>query len=319
MLLLPDYVSLSPVVWGVKREVEYQPGSIRLDVETAVQAEQNTPTGISIGGSMVKKVLCSLALVAALSLVSLTASAQDIRATGPAAAVSERVIVPPSPGEWIAPLLVPQHGTTQPTRCSPCLWYGGDLNPSSSAAQGFANENTVLVSTTTTFAAFRVPAGQDWAATGAIVNVLSNNGGVLDPKQAVWAFTKGISNGNAGTTIATGTASAAVSATGRTAFGLTEYTVAVQFPKVALMGQGPAGSAYWVSVVPQCTNTGDSSCTSAEFFLSDTDLTNQFGPADPNFAGFFNSAHFSDNYAPLCTVNSLGCEWSSAGVLGTVQ
>lgn len=262
---------------------------------------------------MVKKALCSLALIAALvSLVSLPAAAQDIRATGPAAAVSERVIVPPSPGKWIAPLLVPDSRTNQPAKCSPCLWYGGDLNPSSSAAQGFANENTVLVPTTTTYAAFQVPAGQHWEVTGALVNVLSNNFGVLDPKQAVWAITNGISSGNPGTTVATGTATAFVGPTGRTAFGLTEYTVDVTFPKVGLQP-----GAHWISVVPQCTNSSDSSCTSAEFFLSDTDLTNQFGPADRNFAGFFNSSFFGYNYAPLCTVNTLGCEWSSAGVMGT--
>jgi len=269
---------------------------------------------------MVKKVLCSLALVAALvSLVSLSASAQDTRATGPAAAVSERVIVPPSPGKWIAPLLVPSSGTNQPAKCSPCLWYAGDLNPSASNAQGFADENTLLVPTTTTYAAFQVPAGQNWAVTGALVNVLSNNHGVLDPKQAVWAITTGISSGNAGTTIATGTATAFVGPTGRVAFGLTEYTVDVTFPKVALMGKGPVSSAYWISVVPQCTNSGDSSCSSAEFFLSDTDLTNAFGPATPKFAGFFNSSYFGYNYAPLCTVNTLGCEYSSAGVMGTIE
>ena len=265
---------------------------------------------------MVKKVLCSLALVAALvSLVSLTASAQDTRATGPAAAISERVIVPPSPGKWIAPLLVPSSGTTQPAKCSPCLWYGGDLNPSASNAQGFANENTVLVpGNTITYAAFDVPSGQQWEVTGAFVNVLSNNNGVLDPKQAVWALTNGISSGNPGTTVATGTATAFVGATGRSAFGLREFTVQVQFPKVGLFA-----GAHWISVQPQCTNSSDSSCTSAEFFLSDTDLTNSFGPAQPKFAGFFNSSFFGFNYAPLCTVNSLGCEYNSAGLLGTVQ
>jgi len=264
---------------------------------------------------MVKKVLCSLALVAALmSLVAISASAQDTRATGPAAAISERVIVPPSPGKWIAPLLVPGTRTNQPTNCNPCLWYGGDLNPSSAAAQGFADENTLLVPTTTTYAAFDVPAGQNWDVTGAFVNVLSNNGGVLDPKQAVWALSTGISSGNAGKTVATGTARAFVTATGRSAFGLIEYTVQVQFPKVGLFA-----GANWISVVPQCTNSNDSACDSAEFFLSDTDTTNAFGPAQPKFAGFFNSSFFGFNYAPLCTVNSLGCEWNSTGVLGVVR
>lgn len=267
---------------------------------------------------MVKKVLCSLALVAALvSLVSMPAAAQD-RATGPAAAISERVIVPPSPGKWIAPLLVPGVRTEQPSNCSPCLWYAGDLNPSATNAQGFADENTLLVSTTTTYAAFNIPAGQSWEATGAFVNVLSNNGGTLDPKQATWAITEGVGNGIAGTVIASGTARAFVTATGRTAFGLREFTVQVQFPKVGL-GKSHNKQSYFLSVVPQCTNTGDSACNSAEFFLSDTDLTNAFGPATPTFAGFFNSSFFGFNYAPLCTVNTLGCEYSSAGLLGTVQ
>lgn len=268
---------------------------------------------------MTKKVLCSLALMAALvSLFSLPAAAQDVRATSPVPAMTDRVLVPPSPGKWIAPMLVPKGAAEQPSYCNPCLFYGGDINTSAANAQAFANENTQpsVGLSATTYPALHQAAGTRWAVTGLATNNMSNNGGILDPKQATWSISKGVSSGNPGTTIASGTAAATVSATGRSAFGLTEYTVSVSFPAVHLNGGN-----FWISVVPQCTNTNDSSCTSAEFFLSNTDQTNAYpGPITGHTGlGFFNSSYFGYNYAPICTVSPDGCQYSSYAVIGTVQ
>jgi hypothetical protein len=224
---------------------------------------------------MTKKVVCSSALMAALvSLFSLPATAQEVRATSPVPAMTDRVLVPPSPGEWMAPMLVPRGATAQPSYCSPCLFYAGDLNPSAANADGFANENTQpsIAVSATTYPAVHVPAGQNWEVTGLVTNNQSNNGGVLDPMQATWSISKGVSSGNPGTTIASGTATAVVGPTGRSFHGFTEYWVTVNFSPVHL---NPSGH-YWISVVPQCTSMTDPACSAAEFFLSNTDQTNAF-------------------------------------------
>jgi hypothetical protein len=263
---------------------------------------------------MIKKVLCSLALV---SLFSLPAAAQDVRATSPVPAMTDRVLVPPSPGKFILPMSSPE-SSTQPSYCNPCLFYGGDLDPTAANAQGFANENTQpsIGLAATTYPAVHVPSGiKGWEVTGLVTNNQSNNGGVLDPNQATWSISKNVSTGNAGTTIASGTATASVGPTGRSVFGFTEYWVSVTFSPVRL---NPGGN-YWISVVPQCTNANDPACGSAEFFLSNTNQLNAY-PAPivgHTGLGFFNSSYFGFDYAPLCTVSLNGCQYSSFGVIGT--
>jgi len=153
--------------------------------------------------------------------------------------------------------------------------------------------------------------------TGLFTNDQSNNGGVLDPDQATWSISTGVSSGNAGTTIASGTATAVVGPTGRSVFGFTEYWVLVNFSPVHL---APSHN-YWVSVVPQCTNTGDSACSTAEFFLSNSsEQTNAYpGPLTGHAGlGFFNSTYFGYDYTPLCDVSRDGCQYLSFGVLGTI-
>jgi hypothetical protein len=269
---------------------------------------------------MTKKVLCSLALLAALvSLLSLPAAAQDVRSTTPVPAISDRILEAPSPGKWIAPSLVPKAVPDQPSYCSPCLFYEGDFDSSATNAQGFANENTQpsVSLSATTYAAIHVPAGQRWSVTGLNTNNLSNNGGVLDPKQATWSISKGLSSGSGGTVIASGTATASVGATGRSGFGYNEYWVSVSFPAVHLN----SGGNYWISVVPQCTNANDRACSSAEFFLSNTFGANAYPAALVGHAdlGFFNSSYFNYTYAPLCTVSPDGCQYSSVAVIGTTE
>jgi len=269
---------------------------------------------------MTKKVLCSLALMAALvSVFSSLAVAQDVRATAPVPAMSDRVLVQPTPGKWIAPMLVPRTQSTPPAYCTPCLAYSGDIDTSTSNANAFANENTQpsIGLSATTYAAVHVPSTENWEVSGLATNNMSNNGGVLDPAQATWSISTGMSSGNAGTTIASGTASATSTPTGRSDFGLTEYTILVSIPPVHLN----KGSNEFISVVPQCTNANDSACTSAEFFFSDTDQLNAWPGAIPGHTGlgFFNSSYFGYNYAPLCTVSAEGCQYSSYAVIGTVH
>ncbi|HEV2175897.1 MAG TPA: hypothetical protein VGW33_01630 [Terriglobia bacterium] len=257
---------------------------------------------------MVKKTLVTLALLAALvPFVSRTAAAQS-SAQRPVPAVGWNILAPAHP-----PVMLdhPKHVDTIPPYCSPgCLFYGGDIDTTKSNADGFANGNTVNVPLTTTFSPFTVPVGQKWAVTALFGNNVGDTG-VLDPAQASWTIAIDMNNGSPGTIIASGTTTATAVPTGRVAFGRTEYTVKTALGTTVHLGPGN----YWESVVPQCTNSGDSGCT-AQWFLDNTFGLNAVGPAEPQFHGFFNSAFFGFTYTPLCEVSTLGCNASSAGVIG---
>jgi hypothetical protein len=260
----------------------------------------------------VKKVLCCLALVAALiPLVGRSAAAQDVKAT-PVPSLDWIIATRPVPGTLtIQPIRnVPP---PQPAYCQPCLFYGGDFDSSSSNANGLANENTLLVPDTTSYIPFNVPGGETWVVSGLFTNDLADGYDGIDPAQATWSISSGVSSGNAGTTIASGTASATFAATGRSGFGFNEYTVRVQLtaPGVYL-----TPGTYWLSVVPQCTNTGDSNCDIAQYFVSNTPETNSYGPHEPKGKTFFNSSYFGYDWAPACEVTTLGCGAFSAGVEG---
>jgi hypothetical protein len=151
-----------------------------------------------------------------------------------------------------------------PAACSPCLFYGGDLNPTDPNADGFSDENTLLiVGGSQTYGAVSIPSGPNANVTGILVNVLAT--AAFDPFTAVYDIRQGVSEGNGGTDISTGSGSVSVTATGRIAFGLYEYTVAVSFPAVTL-----APGEYWFNAQPQCTNTLDGSCNVFRQYASNT-------------------------------------------------
>ena len=77
----------------------------------------------------------------------------------------------------------------------------------------------------------------------------------VDPAQAYWEIREGVSQGNNGTLVASGTSAALYSPTGRSLVGFFEFTTLVKGINVPLQ----AGT-YWLSVVPECTNTNDYNC-----------------------------------------------------------
>jgi hypothetical protein len=214
-----------------------------------------------------------------------------------------------------------------------CLFYGGDflddpLYPPS-IPNGLANESTLMVSGSpygaATWVPFTVPAGETWDVTGLFTNNMSTYG-VLDQgteptSVASWSINEGVFAGSGGTVVDSGTSPATSTATGRAAFGLTEYTVQVTELSVTLT----AGS-YWMSVVPICTNTADAYCNGV-FFTSDVEYinttpANAFGPAEPIDASFFDSPFFDLSFDPtnssLGACGGFGCDAFSAGVLGKI-
>lgn len=259
-----------------------------------------------------RRVLGCLSLVAAtIPLVGMLAAAQDARPV-PVPSLDWIIATKPVPGTLaIEPLRTGP--PPQPPYCKPCLFYGGDLNPVSVNANGFANENTLLVADTTLYVPFTVPSGQEWQVSGLFTNNIADAYEGIDPMQATWSISTGMATGNAGTVIASGTAAATFSFTGRSFLGLNEYTVAVRFgqPGVHLNS-----GTYWLSVVPQCTNTSNNNCYLAQYFLSNTAGSNSYGPAEPIGKSFFNSQYYGYNYSNACTVDITGCGKLSAGVEG---
>lgn len=253
-----------------------------------------------------KKSLCAIAVVG--SLLSVSAFAANKKPAVPSLVKSTGA----PRGHYIAhPSEVP------PTVCAPvCLLYTGDTNPSSADDNGFANENTLLVPDTNVYGAFTVPAGETWTVDGAFINTIADGYDGLDPSTSSWSISSGVSEGNAGMTVASGTSTAAgtsFTATGRLPFGFTEYSLKVKISPSVTLSSG----TYFLNITPQCTDSGNGSCSIAQYFWDDTFGLNNYGIIPPAGDSFFNSTYFGFDYANLCEVSSTGCEVLSFGIIGT--
>jgi hypothetical protein len=268
----------------------------------------------------VKKMLCFTALCAALAILCGSAMAQ----------LSVRSL-----GTTVGPQVHSRPGA--PPYCKPCLFYGGDWNNTDANWVLFADGNVPSFGSSPAdiYSAFKVPAGKTWTVTGLFANVGFINTSVIDPSKPAWSIKKGIKAGIAGKVVAHGTTTGTVKATGRTANSgagpVVEYTVAVKkLPKAVTLKAG----TYYELVESPCTNTSDTACASALYFVSDTyDATgahqgaHHFGPAEPKGLNFQNSTAFGLNYVQIngayCTSQGYpqpyGCNWISDGVLGTQQ
>jgi hypothetical protein len=252
----------------------------------------------------VKKTLCAIAVVGLLSMSALAATKK-----GGDALVKSRGMVK---GHYVS-----QPAQVPPTVCRPvCLMYTGDNNPNSPATNGFANENTLLVPDTQDWGAFSVPSGQTWTVDGAFINTIADGFNGIDPTNSTWAIASGVSEGDGGTTVASGTSTAAGTAfipTGRFPFGFTEYSLKVKISPPVVLSSG----TYWLNITPQCTDSGNGSCDIAQYFWDDTFGQNNYGLIPPANVSYFNSSYFGFDYANLCEVSSTGCQVFSFGIIGT--
>jgi hypothetical protein len=257
------------------------------------------------GGTTVKKTLCAIAVVA--MLLSVTAFAKTKKGTD--ALVKSTGA---EKGKYVA-----QPAEVPPSYCAPvCLLYTGDTNPNSLADNGFANENTLLVPDTQDWGAFTVPAGQTWTVDGAFINTITDGYNGLDPSNSSWSINSGVSEGNGGSVVASGTSTASgtqFTPTGRFPFGFTEYTLKVHIVPAVTLSAG----TYWLNITPQCTDSGNGDCDIAQYFWDDTFGLNNYGSLPPANDSFFNSSYFGFDYANLCEVSSTGCQVFSFGIIGT--
>jgi hypothetical protein len=207
---------------------------------------------------------------------------------------------------------------TPPALCSPCLFYGGDLNTSSSNAAGMSDENTLLiVGGGSTYGAVNIPAGVTANVYGILVNVQAD--AAFDPQTASYDIRTGVSEGNGGTSIASGSGATIVQATGRNFLGLNEYTVAISWSTPVALTTGE----YWFNVTPNCTNTLDGSCYVFRQFASNTtNLANGVHAGwQPLESMFLNSSFFGFTWANWCDsslgFNKFQCAALSFGLRGS--
>jgi hypothetical protein len=199
------------------------------------------------------------------------------------------------------------------------LFYGGDLNISSINAAGLSDENTLLIPGSSTYGSFTLT-GVSATVTGIVFNVQADVN--FDPLTASYDVRTGITDGNGGTSIASGTGAIAVASTGRNFIGLNEYTVAVNLSAPLLIGPGQ----YWFNVTPACTNgTSDGSCSVGRIFVSNTtNRTNGVNAAAQTQGQMYlNSSFFGFTFTNWCDP-SLGlttnqCAGMSFGLIGTLQ
>ena len=254
-----------------------------------------------------KNMLFAAALIAALIPM---ASAQDSKSQP--ASLGEKIQVrgtsPVMSHDW-QPVQAPK----APSYCKPCYFYAGDFDSTNSNANGLANENDQLVADSHIYSPFKVST-KGVSVTGLFVNSL-DTAGVIDPT-APWSISKGVKLGVAGKVVAHGTAKSTDVATGRSGFGLTEYTHLVKFKAHVLK----AGT-YWENVTPQCIK---GSCSSSRYFESDEEddpkPLNHVGAKNILDNSFWNSITFGTNYVATWGstggCGGIGCDMFSAGVLG---
>jgi hypothetical protein len=185
------------------------------------------------------------------------------------------------------------------------LFYGGDFDPNNPNANGLANENDAIVGGNpygaATYQNFVVPNGQTWDVTGIFTNNLSQ----LSPTAGYWELRSGISEGNGGVLVASGTGVITHTSTGRSGFGYTEFNDVIAVP-ILKVSQG----LWWIGGVPVCIACAGRSFNTNTFGLNSigTQVSNQ---------QFFNSSFFGANFT---NANNQGVfPTFSSGVIGTTE
>lgn len=142
-------------------------------------------------------------------------------------------------------------------------FYGGDFDENNVNANALSNETDSTVSGNPYGAAVF----QNFTVTGSsviVTGLFSNDLMILNPSTAYYEIRSNVSVGDGGTLIASGTVTDNVTATGRTGFGVTEYTNLVSGLSIDL-----SPGQYWFTVVPIDLNTaGGRSFNSNTFGLN---------------------------------------------------
>jgi len=248
----------------------------------------------------------SFVVAALLAILALVASAQELTARSYA-----RVRGVQGPNASAAIVLGPPHACGV-SKQHPCIYYGGDIDPSDPQEDALSNENSVFIPRSFTYTEINVPVSINISA--AFSNNLQTYG-VIDPQTATWNVRIGVSEGNGGTLIAYGDSPAQLTNTGRNAFGLEEYELITRTP-ITL----PAGNV-WFGVTPDCTDENNPDCNGGRYFESDTDGLNGLNTrftvtSNDGFGPLFGPENFFGGFYNWCNDEGLACgDGLSAGFL----
>jgi hypothetical protein len=164
-----------------------------------------------------------------------------------------------------------------------CMFYGGDFDANNPNANGLANETDAIVGGSpygaATYQNF-IPGVSETA-----IGLFSNNLSGLNPSTGYWEIRSGVSEGNGGTLIASGTGAITQTATGRSAFGYTEYRDEIDHVYISFQ----PSVEYWMAVVPNDPNNASRS------FNSNTFGINAVGEEQSN-QQYWDSAFFGANF-----------------------
>ena len=184
------------------------------------------------------------------------------------------------------------------------LWYNGDYN----FVNRIPNERNMLISQAAVYDDFNVTAPLGWNVTAVFSNnQLFNNPPGCCITAADWEIRTGVSEGNAGTLVASGTTNSP-----QVIFTfLTENEFRVEVTGLnVFLPMLPSGQHYWLNVTPVGDGTGSS-------FNTDTSGLNCVGsPCGNDDNAFFTSTYFGTYFTN--TNNYDGQPDFSMGVIGTV-
>lgn len=200
---------------------------------------------------------------------------------------------------------------TLPNLCKPCVFYGGDYNATDPNAEGFANGSTLLVPDTALYTAVDVPKTIHGVITG-ILFMTSATADTFDPDTATYDIRVGVSNGNGGNSVASGSATMSFALYGQ--FGVYQTAVNLTSPFTVT-----PGTRYWFNLLPQCTDSRNGSCSVEQFFLvNTTQETNGLNAgAQPPYEMFLNSGFFGVEWGNVCGgANTPACARASYGLMG---
>ncbi len=189
------------------------------------------------------------------------------------------------------------------------LWYSGDADSNNALISQYVDptEPTIVYPFAMAYDDFTTsPLGWDvqeiWANQSVIL-------GDVTPTDAYWEIRSGLSDGNGGTLLASGTSACTFTLTGAEPLGVPEYTVDISGLNVTL-----ASGTYWLGIAPVDDGSGN-------FYDETTSSLNAIGPAD-NGNSFFNSYDFGYTFSSAVTDPSFplgqGPVDFSMGVAGVV-
>jgi hypothetical protein len=174
-----------------------------------------------------------------------------------------------------------------PTFADTVYWYNGDFDGNS----GLVSEQGG-VGDAFTYDDFNVGAG-GVTLTGLFANDFTNT----TITQASWEIRSGVSSGNGGTLIASGTSSATVTDTGISDFGLELENVLVSGLNISL-----SAGTYWLGIAPLLSGN-------VESFVATTSGLNAVGsPMAQDGNAFLNGATFSANFAAASDFITVGAD-----------